>query len=225
MTLFRIISLLVTVTLLSAIAYDLRRRRKSWRDVRLFLRGQFRNAVHVWQEGKNVVRGGKLDNLRRIVYGLSALLFVLLAVTGFAPVLLFGEHLRGALLIIHVTIAPLFALSLSALALLWAHRLRFEEPDWRFVLGLGRRKPPETALLVRLALKVGFWLALCFSLPLMLTIILGLFPLFGTEGEAFLTRMHGYSALLLMFVALIEIHLTIAYVQHSTDHPVKEVET
>jgi cytochrome b subunit of formate dehydrogenase len=218
MTLFRIVSGLVTVTLLSAIAYDLRRRRKSWIEVRQFLRGQFKKALHGRQERR-------LDYLRRIVYGMSAIFFVLLGVTGFAPVLLFGDHLSGVLLIIHVTIAPLFALSLSALALLWAHRLRFEEPDWRFVLGLGRRKPPEAALLVRLALKVGFWLALCFSLPLMLTIILGLFPLFGTEGETALTRLHGYSALLLMTVALIEIHLTIAYVQHSTDHPVKEVET
>jgi hypothetical protein len=54
------------------------------------------------------------------------------------------------------------------------------------------------------------------------TIILGLFPLFGTEGEIFLTRAHGYSAILLLVAALVEIHLTIVYVQRTTEQPSEE---
>jgi hypothetical protein len=60
-------------------------------------------------------------------------------------------------------------------------------------------------------------MVLVLSLPLMGTIILGLFPLFGTEGGMFLIRAHGYSAILLLVAALVEIHLTIVYVQRTTE--------
>ena len=126
------------------------------------------------------------------------------------------------LLVIHVTIAPVFGIALSALALLWAHRLRFDEADWRILEGVGRRKSPGKDALVRIALKVGFWSALLLSLPLMLTVILGLFPLYGTDGEALLIRLHGYSALLLMITALGELYLITAYNEHSTEQLMKE---
>ena len=75
---------------------------------------------------------------------------------------------------------------------------------------------------MRFGIKVGFWAILVLSLPLMGTIILELFPIVGTEGEALLTRAHGYSALALLVAAVLEIYLTIAYVQRFTDHPSKE---
>jgi hypothetical protein len=157
-----------------------------------------------------------------MAYGLSAAFFLLLALTGFLPVLILGKHLSGVFLIIHVTAAPIFALCLSALALLWAHRLRFDEEDWHFVLDPAHRARAGTDRRIRLALKVGFWLVLLFSLPLMGSIILSLFPLFGTEGETMLTRVHAYSALLLLVASILEIHLTIAYVQQISDQPEEE---
>jgi len=223
MTVFRILSGLAIAALLGAIAYDLRRCGERWSGPGRFLRQEAKRAVLDWRGRKNTGTAGTLDLLRRIVYGVSAASFLVLALTGFAPILILGDHLSGVLLIIHVTIAPIFALFLSALALLWAHRLRFNEGDWRFVQGQGNRRPFRKEMFLRFALKVGFWLVLFFSLPLLLTVILGFFPLFGTEGEALLIRWHGYSALLLMLVALTEIHLTIVYVHHSTEHPVKEV--
>ena len=221
MTLFRIVAGLVIAALLGGIVFDLRRR-GGWHGVRQFLREQARVTAHLWQERKNLGAGSTLDNFRRIAYGLCSTLFVLLALTGFFPVLVFGEHLGGLLLIVHVTVAPLFALALSALALLWAHRLRFGEEDWRFVLSPEHRRHAGRDQRTRLALKIGFWMVLVFALPLMGTIILGLFPLFGTEGEIFLTRAHGYSAILLLVAALVEIHLTIVYVQRTTEQPSEE---
>jgi hypothetical protein len=221
MTLFRIVAGLVITALLVGIIVDLRRR-GGWHGVRQFVRDQTRTGAHLWRERKNLGTRSTLDNLRRIAYGLSSAFFVLLAVTGFVPVLLSGEHLSGLLLIVHVTVAPMFALGLSAIALLWAHRLRFDENDWRFVLSPENRRHSRGDQRMRLALKVGFWMVLVFSLPLMGTIILGLFPLFGTEGEAFLTRAHGYSAILLLVAGLAEIHLTIAYVQRTTEQSSKE---
>ena len=210
MPVFRIIAGLSIVALIAGMAYDLRRRMKSWKAAGDFLRRQFWNSRH----GSGT--GGGLARVRRTVAIVSSGLFLILALTGFLPVLFLGIHLSGMLLVIHVTVAPLFAISLSALALLWAHRLRFDESDWQIALGSRGWKSHGSDALLRFALKVGFWLILPLSLPLMLTVILSLFPLFGTGGESLLIRLHGYSALLLMMSALGELYLIIAYIEHTT---------
>ncbi len=149
--------------------------------------------------------------LRRITYLFAGAFLILLALSGFIPVLITGAHVSGMLLVLHVTIAPLFALSLCALALLWAHRLRFDRSDLQVVLDIRNHATPPGEPLIRFMLKCGFWAILVLSLPLMLTIILSLFPIFGTEGEAMLIRLHGYSALLLVLAAVAEIHLTFVF--------------
>ena len=202
--------------LLVGIGYDFRRRMKSWKAAGDFLLRQLGDSRH----GRG--NTGGLSRVRRVVTIVSAGLFLILALTGFLPVVFLGIHLSGLLLVIHVTVAPLFAISLSALALLWAHRLRFDESDLEIALGSGRWESHTKDALVRFALKVGFWIVLSLSLPLMLTVILGLFPLFGTDGEALLIRLHGYSALLLMMSALGELSVMIAYVEHTTEPPLKE---
>jgi hypothetical protein len=199
-------------------AYDLHRRLKTWKAVGDFLHRKIRNSRRGRREGD----AGRLDKVRKNVTIVSSALFLILAMTGFLPVLFLGSHLSGMLLVLHVTTAPVFALSLSALALLWAHRLRFDEADWGMVEGLGRWESPGKDAFVRFALKVGFWMVLVLSLPLLLTVILGLFPFFGTDGEALLIRLHGYSALFLMLTALGELYLIFAYIQHITEQPLKE---
>ncbi len=213
MTLFRILSAIVIIGLAGAILYDLRRQKSGWRDVWKFFKTQTGIALHLWRERRRLAPGSTLDNLRRTAYGLSVAFLVLLGLTGFLPVLILGDRPSDTLLIVHVTVAPFLALCLCALALLWAHRLRFDEEDWHFVLEPAHRKASRIERRIRLALKVGFWLVLLFSLPLMGSIILSLFPLFGTEGETLLIRVHGYSALLFLIASIVEIHLTIAYVQ------------
>lgn len=211
MTVFRIISSLVIAALLGAVAFDLRRREKTWTAVWKFLRhGNSHTRSPLGMEP-----GPWRERLRRITYAASGAFFLFLAVTGFLPVLFWGGHLSGILLVIHVTLAPFFALSLSALALVWVHQLRFDEADWRTAQGLGRGKSPGEEALLTVALKAGFWMILLLSLPLMLTIILGLFPIFGTDGEALLIRLHGYSALLLLLASLGEIYLSIAYIDRN----------
>ena len=74
------------------------------------------------------------------------------------PVVFLGIHLSGMLMVIHVTAAPLFAIALSVLALLWAHRLRFDESDLQIALGSLKRESQGKDPLVRFALKAGFWL-------------------------------------------------------------------
>jgi hypothetical protein len=54
------------------------------------------------------------------------------------------------------------------------------------------------------------------------SIILGLFPIFGTGGQEALIRTHGYSALLIFVASVLAIHVTIAYVQHTSEQTSKE---
>ena len=206
MTIFRIISALALLILLGAITFDLKLRLKEWKSVRMFLSDQMRNLVLVAKEKKGLDTGTTAARIRSIVYASTLLCFLLLAVTGFVPILFVGDHLTGILLVIHVTVAPLFALSLSALGLLWAHALRFDREDWRILHGVGKAGIGKET--IRFASKMAFWLTLLLSLPLMLTVILELFPLFGTEGEEFLIRLHGYSALCLMLVAVTHLYCT-----------------
>lgn len=222
MTLFRVIAGLVIAGLITAILRDLRRGRRSWGEVWGFIREQTGTAFGFWRGRQRFTAGSKRGNLRRLTYILSSGFLLVLALTGFLPVLFLGERLSGPLLIIHVTAAPLFALCLSALALLWAHRFRFDEDDWHIVLDPSRRRSSTRQGLMRLALKVGFWAALLFSLPLMGSIIMGLFPIFGTEGQEALVRIHGYSAVCLLLVSIVVIHLTVAYNQDSPERTSKE---
>ena len=218
MTVFRFLTGLTVAVLIAGMGLRLRTRLGSWKAVREFLPEEIRNSR---QRGKRR-EAGTLEDVRRIATLTAGMLFLVLALTGFSPVLFLGSHLSGIMLVIHVTVAPLFAIALSACALLWAHRLRFNDRDWQIVEGFGIRVSPVTGALVRFALKAGFWIILSLSLPLMVTVILGLFPLFGTDGEAMLIRLHGYSALLLLIAALCEVYVITAYSEHTTEQPSKE---
>ena len=142
---------------------------------------------------------------------LSALAcFGVLAVTGFGPSLIVGERPAGYLLMLHVTAAPIFAVSLAVLTLMWAYRCRFDQSDWRWLLRflrreVGDKKPaPERS---GFGPKVFFWLLVIFALSVILSITLSMFPLFGTQGQEFLSQLHRYSALLLVMATVAHTYL------------------
>jgi len=47
------------------------------------------------------------------------------------------------------------------------------------------------------------------ALPVILSIVLSMFPLFGTDGQEFLLQLHRYSALLFALVAIMYTYLVI----------------
>jgi len=146
-----------------------------------------------------------LNRFRKLVYILALACFGVLAVTGFGPSLIVGEHPAGYLLMLHVTAAPVFAVSLAVLTLMWAYRCRFDQSDWRWLQRLLRReagdkKPAQEKS--DFGPKVFFWLIVLFALSVILSITLSMFPLFGTGGQEFLSQLHRYSALLLVITAI-----------------------
>ena len=153
--------------------------------------------------------------VKKLAYLLAILCFLVLAITGFYPLLVLDEHIGGYLMMIHATFAPVFAICLAVLAVMWARNNRLVGSDWplfeRVVRRLAQiRSPlPDTVRSRLLGQKIGFWLLVFLSLPLILSIILSMFTIFGTDWQEFLLAAHRYTALVFALVAIIHTYLVI----------------
>jgi cytochrome b subunit of formate dehydrogenase len=172
--------------------------------------------------------------LRKLVYLLALLCLVVLAVTGFYPTLVLGEHISGYLVMVHATFAPVFAVCLAVLAVMWAGRCRFTYSDWPWFQSIVQRvtliRDPSLHRKVScgvtrdsllsderratncssgLGQNMTFWLLIFLALPLILSIVLSMFPLFGTHHQEILLALHGYVALVFTIVAIVHIYLVI----------------
>jgi cytochrome b subunit of formate dehydrogenase len=163
--------------------------------------------------------------LRKLVYLLALLCFVVLAVTGFYPTLVLGEHISGYPVMAHATFAPVFAVCLAVLAVMWASRCHFAYSDWPWFQSFVQRitlvkstgeeahgKNPGLDQPFRragLGQKIAFWLIIFLALPLILSIILSMFPLFGTHWQELLLSMHRYTALVFSLVVIVHIYIVI----------------
>jgi len=133
--------------------------------------------------------------LRKGIFFLGLLSFVVLAVTGFGP-LFFGSRLQGYLLMVHMTLVPVFITCVAVLAVLTAGEFSFS------------RKDAETATSrFRKPAQCGFWLLLALSLPVTLTMTLSMLPLFGTHEQEFLFEAHRWCALVFSLTAVIELYI------------------
>ncbi len=147
--------------------------------------------------------------LRKLVFLLAILCFVVLVITGFTPMIFSGKSITGWWLMIHATFAPIFAACVAALAVLWADKNRLDKNYWPWLNRALLRQPksmtpPEK---YELGLKISFWAILVLSLPMILSAILGTFPLFGTYWQGILLQIHRYSTLLLSLFAIIYLYL------------------
>jgi len=133
-----------------------------------------------------------------LLYLALFVVFGLLLITGFVPRLIFGHAPTGYMLMIHAGLAPVFACLMAAAALLWAHRNSFTGSEVA---------PPFN--IKQIALKKCFWAMLIVSLPLMLSIVLGMFPLFGTEGQHCLIYLHRVCAAVFVLLAILHTLLLI----------------
>ena len=162
--------------------------------------------------------------LRKLVYLLALLCFVVLAVTGFYPTIILGEHISGYPVMVHATFAPVFAICLAVLAVMWSRCCRFTRSDWPWFQRIVQRVTLVADSVERIAdsknlnaickssslgQKVAFWLIIFLALPLILSIVLSMFPLFGTHGQELLLNVHRYTALVFALVGIVHIYLVI----------------
>jgi hypothetical protein len=146
----------------------------------------------------------------RIAVNLAGL-FGLLAVayTGFTA-LLDDNQMTGDRLIWHVTFAPVFALTAVAVTIFWAHRNRFEGADAGRLTSAGGWGVPLR--------KFFFWCAVAMAVPTLLSILAAMFPIFGTEDQQELFRIHRYCAPLLASAGLLFAYFAlVTWRQRSSD--------
>ncbi|HIJ72332.1 MAG TPA: hypothetical protein HPP87_13405 [Planctomycetes bacterium] len=154
-------------------------------------------------------RLGFFGRIRKLLYLLALLCFIILAVTGFYPALVLNQRLSGYLLMIHVTAGGVFAACLALLALMWADLCRFDKFDLKWITGLFCHTEEYQAknTHTRLFPKLIFWLILIAALPLILSVVLSMFPMFGTEWQILSAGIHRYSALAFAVLAVLHIYM------------------
>jgi len=149
--------------------------------------------------------------VRKLLYLLALLCFVVLVITGFYRPLVLGEAISGYWMVVHATFAPVFAVCLAVLAVMWAHNCRFDKNYLPWLTKLLRHETVNlpTAQKYELLRKVCFWLIIFLALPLISSVILSMFTFFGTAIQKFLLQLHRYTALVFVLVAIIYTYLII----------------
>ena len=154
--------------------------------------------------------------LRMLAYLLALVSFVVLALTGFYPVLILGEHISGYLVMLHVTFAPVLTVCIAVLAVMWASKCRFTAGDWpwfeRIVQRITSVKSVDKTAKSKnsgLGQKITFWLIIFLTLPLALSIVISMFHLFGTHWQELLLGFHRYIAYIFTVVVIVHTFLLI----------------
>jgi hypothetical protein len=163
-------------------------------------------------------RNDALQQFKLFFVSVSLVSFIILALTGLIPVILFGESMGGLFLIMHVTIAPFFVLALMFSTIFMGHFQQFDNSDYNNLKKLRVKKEiknPDNYLHHVLS-KLCFWFFLVFSVPAILSIILSMFPYFGTEGQIAMLNIHRYSTLVLLIIALCSVELKMKTSKRST---------
>ena len=141
----------------------------------------------------------------RLALGSLLVLFV----SGFAERLLFGEPIHGYTLMLHVGLAPVFVVCLGFIVITWGQQCLLNENDRKRMASLLRLNKPDTTDTPDLGWKLTFWLAIFLAVPASLSMVLSMFPIFGTHGLETLLCLHQYSSLALTLAAMIHVYLVI----------------
>jgi cytochrome b subunit of formate dehydrogenase len=155
-----------------------------------------------------------LGVFRKLVFLLALVCFILLVISGFYPAIIRHKELSGYLLMLHVTAGGVFAGCVALLAILAAYQHTFNKNDWQQVLiltGYGGHSRDYCTCRDRspgLGQKIAFWLILLLSLLVILSILLSMFRLFGTNMQRLLLQLHRYIALSLTVAGIVYLHLT-----------------
>lgn len=132
---------------------------------------------------------------------------MLLAISGFVPLLVLGGTLSGFPLIMHMAVAPFFVVCLSWSVIVRIHRRRFVLNDWLLIKHSQAANREEIMLGREFRQKLFFWSFLVISVLVIVSILMSMYPLVSSEGLGYLIAIHGYSSLLLVVLGIIYLYL------------------
>lgn len=147
--------------------------------------------------------------IRKLIFLVGLLGFGVLLLTGFLP-LVFGGKLEGYLLMVHATFAPVFIGCGAIIVFLGGGEYAFNKKDAE-AIPKGCRCTGDGCWLTDTGVgaKVGFWLLAAMSLPVTLTMVLSMLPLFGPHGQELLFELHRWCALVFAWIAIVELYMLI----------------
>ncbi len=157
------------------------------------------------QEFKNAFSKEWKKNWQRIVYFLLLFTIAILALTGLIPYLIFGVPMFGFILMLHVAVAPLFALLITIIILSWANNYQFDKSNWTFVkTGLVKKERPdkEQQQADKFYEKFFFWFMVFFSI-MVTSMVLSMYPIWGTVGQETLLQIHRFGAVALLICTIL----------------------
>ena len=153
---------------------------------------------------------GLPGKIRKLIFLVWLLSFTILLLTGFAP-LIFGSKLQGYWLMIHATFALVFIGCAAIVVALGAGEYAFNKKDAEAIppgckcAGDGGCWLTDTGV----GAKVGFWLLAVMALPLTMTMVLSMLPLFGTHGQELMFHLHRWCGLIFAWIAIVELYILI----------------
>lgn len=207
---FRIISLLGLVGITAAIVWAVRSQLVVLAGTKQTLRQQSLALAHNLRQWRSLSTPALLVTLMRFLYLATLACVLVLALTGFLPVILFGAAVSNFALMVHLVLAPLFAIGLTALALFWAQRHRFNANDWKHLRqGFKKENHSPSPAQPSVWQKICFWLGLLLALPVIASTIFMMYPLLGTSGQEWLLHVHGYTGLLLLAVVVLHTYFVL----------------
>jgi len=210
MTTYRIISIIGIVLTIGGFVYAARKHQGMWEGFWKWLNQQTKQTLTALGHLGSLSFADTMGIIRQFLFLLTLLAVVLLALTGFLPVVIAGQHVTGILLIIHAITAPVFAVSLALLILASAHAHRFLEEDWQAVRAIFSREMNSShAQRSQFWQKICFWLLTFFAIPVIASILFSMYPVIGTEGQEYLLQLHGYATLFFTIIAVIYGYYTV----------------
>lgn len=151
-----------------------------------------------------------LAMLKKLAFVVGLFSFIGLLVTGFGPLLL-GGRLQGYWLMVHATFAPVFIGCAAVIGVMSAGQYRFNQKDAKSICWTWKPDRSQGCWLTDngIGVKAGFWFLLLMTLPLTLSMVFSMFPVFGTAGQEFLFYMHRWCGLVFAWGAIVELYMLI----------------
>ena len=195
---FRLLSFLVFLLLFCWIGYRIFIRDKNWGGFADKLKITYRKFVGTCK----TIRMEKFAQIvQNCIFPLLVVCILIMALSGFIPVIFLGKPMAGYLLMLHFAIAPLFALCIVLLSVVWPYKHCFNKDDWLLLKNIVKRKKADKRDIKKyhtLYQKLSFWFLIVLALPVLFSVLFSMYPIFDNIGLTFLLDLHRYSALLLV---------------------------
>ena len=144
---------------------------------------------------KQAAKNGWFDSksIGRLSYFASFDLVLILAVSALLQPWIFQHNMSGFLLLLHMTAAPLFAISFCLFAFYHSH----------FFGGTAIKNSPKGAI------KLTYWFGVAIALLVIASSVTAMFPIAGSNEQWLLAAIHKYAALALIVIVFVQSYLVV----------------